>query len=286
MAALAAYPELSCNGGQIDKSGNPVPYTTDAQAGIFLGVYCAGNDAAFEFLQNVLLEVIDLFPSKRIHVGGDEVKKDTWKKCEKCQARIRTLGIAEDDKDKEKKLQSYFIQRIEKFLNAHGRALVGWDEIIEGGLAPNATVMAWRNRVFPEVIKGVNSGHDVVMTPTSNCYFDYRQAATGEPPAIGGDKPGPGRILPLEKVYAFEPVLEGIAPENVKYVLGADGNLWSEYFPNFAQVQYMAYPRACAMSEVTWTEAKQKNWDDFQKRLETHLERLKVQGVNYRQPRP
>lgn len=272
VAALAAYPELSCTGG---------PFNTDFSAGIHAGIYCAGNDAAFEFLQNVLLEVIDLFPDHRIHIGGDEVKKDTWKKCEKCQARIQQEGLKD-----EKELQSYFVRRIEKFLNTHGRALVGWDEIIEGGLAPNATVMAWRNRVFPEVVKAVNSGHDVVMTPTSNCYFDYRQAATGEPPAIGGEKPGPGRILPLEKVYAFEPVLEGIAPENAQHVLGAAGNLWSEYFPNYAQVQYMAYPRACAMAELTWTDAKQKDLEDFLKRMDVHLHRLKAEGVNYRQPQP
>ena len=272
VAALAAYPELSCTGG---------PFNTDFSAGVHAGIYCAGNDAVFEFLENVLSEVIDLFPDKRIHIGGDEVKKDTWKKCEKCQARIQKEGLKD-----EKELQSYFVRRIEKFLNAHGRALVGWDEIIEGGLAPNATVMAWRARAMPEVIKTVNSGHDVVMTPTTNCYFDYRQAATGEPPAIGGDRPGPGKILTLEKVYAFEPVLDGIAPENAKYILGAAGNLWSEYFPNYAQVQYMTYPRACAMAELTWTEAKQKNLVDFQKRMDVHLERLKAEGVNYRKPQP
>ncbi len=255
-----------------------MPFSTDAQAGIFLGVYCAGNDAAFEFLQNVLLEVMDLFPSKRIHVGGDEVKKDTWKRCEKCQARIQKEGLKD-----EKELQSYFIRRIEKFLNAHDRTLIGWDEILEGGLAPNATVMSWRG--IKGGIAAANSDHEVVMTPTSNCYFDYRQAATGEPRAIGGDKPGPGRILSTEKVYAFEPVPAELPAEKAKYILGADGNLWSEYFPNYAQVQYMAYPRACAMAELTWTEAKQKNWADFQKRLDTHLQRLKAQKVNYRQPR-
>ena len=269
VAALAAYPELSCTGG---------PFTTDTGEGILKGIYCAGNDAAFEFLQNVLLEVIDLFPGKRIHIGGDEVKKDTWHKCEKCQARIKQ----EDLKD-EKELQSYFVRRIEKFLNAHGRTVIGWDEILEGGLAPNATVMSWRG--VKGGIAAANADHEVVMTPSSNCYFDFRQAKTGEPPAIGGEKVAPGRILPLEKVYPFEPISNEIPKDKAKYVLGADGNLWSEYFPNYAHVQYMAYPRACAMAEVTWTEAKQKDLEDFLTRLETHLQRLKAQGVNYRQPR-
>lgn len=265
-AALAAYPELSCTGG---------PFITDSPAGIHKGIYCAGNDAAFEFLENVLLEVIDLFPGKRIHIGGDEVKKDTWHKCEKCQARMKQEGLED-----EKQLQSYFIRRIEKFLNTHDRTLIGWDEILEGGLAPNAAVMSWRG--VKGGIAAANSDHEVVMTPTSNCYFDYRQAKTGEPKAIGGDKAPP--VLPLEKVYAFEPIAEGIPADKASFVLGAGGNLWSEYFPNYASLQYMTYPRTCAMAELTWTEAKQKDLDDFLSRLETHLQRLKAQGVNYRQP--
>jgi hexosaminidase len=269
-AALAAYPELSCTGG---------PFLTDSPAGVHKGIYCAGNDAAFEFLENVLLEVIDLFPGKRIHIGGDEVKKDTWQKCEKCQARIEK----EELKDA-KELQSYFIRRIEKFVNAHGRTVIGWDEILEGGLAPNATVMAWRKNGSLG-IPAVKSDHEIVMTPTASCYLDYRQAKTGEPKAIGGDKAPPANVVPLEKVYAFEPLSAEIPADKAKFVLGADGNLWSEYFPNYAHLQYMAYPRACAMAEVTWTEAKQKDMEDFLTRLETHLQRLKAQGANYRAPR-
>lgn len=261
-AALAGYPELSCSGG---------PFTTDLQGGVHAGIYCAGNDAAFEFLQNVLLEVCELFPSRYIHIGGDEVGKNTWKKCEKCQARIRQEGLKG-----EKELQSYFIRRIEKFLNAHGRTVIGWDEILEGGLAPNATVMSWRG--IKGGVAAANAGHNVVMTPTSNCYFDDRQAPMGEPRAHGGN------VLSLEKVYRYEPVPKEIAADKVKHILGAGGNLWSEYIPNYAHVQYMAYPRGCAMAEVTWTKPERKNWDDFQRRLETHLKRLDIQGVKYRSP--
>jgi len=275
VAALAAYPELSCFGGQMEPTGKVTPFSTDFPAAIHRGIYCAGNDAAFEFLEDVLGEVIELFPCKYFHVGGDEVKKDTWKRCEKCQARIQKEGLAD-----EKELQSYFIRRIEKYLNAHGRVLIGWDEILEGGLAPNATVMSWRG--VKGGIAAANAGHDVVMPPTTHCYLDYRQAPTGEPLAIGGDKPSPGRILPLQKVYAFEPIPEEIPADKAHHVLGVDGNLWSEFFPNYAHVQYMAYPRACAIAETNWTEAGRKDWDDFLARLETHLLRLKAQGANYR----
>jgi hexosaminidase len=260
VAALAAYPQFSCSGG---------PYSTDFGGGIHAGVYCAGNDAAFEFLQGVLAEVIELFPGKYVHVGGDEVPKANWKKCEKCQARIRQEKLAGENE-----LQSWFIRRIEKFLNARGRTLIGWDEILEGGLAPNAAVMSWRG--MGGGIAAANSGHDVVMTPTSHCYFDYYQAKNGEPKAIGG-------LLPLEKVYSFEPVPPSLAADKIKHILGAGGNLWSEYLPNYAMVQYMAYPRACAMAEVAWSDPNSRKWEDFSRRLASHLQRLKAQGVNYRE---
>ena len=253
-AALMAYPEFSCTGG---------PYTTDLSAGIFAGVYCVGNDSTFEFLENVLSEVIALFPSTQIHIGGDEVPKDNWKQCEKCQARIRRESLKNEDE-----LQSYFVRRIEKYLNAHNRVLVGWDEILEGGLPPNAIVMSWRG--INGGVTAANAGHDVVMTPVSHCYFDHSQEA---------------KSLPLEKVYAFEPVPAVISADKAKHILGACGNLWSEYLPNYDHVQYMAYPRTCALAEVTWTDPKQKEWGDFRSRLNTHLQRLKLQGVNYRQPR-
>jgi hexosaminidase len=264
VAALAAYPQYSCTGG---------PYSTDIVAGVHLGVYCAGNDATFQFLDGILGEVVDLFPSKYIHIGGDEVPKDNWKKCPKCQARMKREGLKT-----EHELQSYFVKRVEKLLNARSRALIGWDEILEGGLAPNATVMSWRG--IKGGIAAAKSGHDVVMTPTSHCYIDYYQAPpAGEPKAIGG-------FVPLAKVYSFDPVPPELAGANAKHVLGADANLWSEYFPNYAHVQYMAYPRACALAELTWSEAKAKDWDGFSARLNGHLARLKVQNVNYRQPRP
>ncbi len=258
-AALAAYPSYSCEGR---------PGDAPRDGGIFNGVYCAGNDGAFEFLENVLSEVIDLFPSKYIHIGGDEVPKDNWNKCPKCQARIKKEGLANAHE-----LQSYFIKRIEKFVNGRGRTIIGWDEILEGGLAPNAVVMSWRG--MNGGIAAANAGHDVVMTPASHCYFDYLQAKTGEPKGIGG-------FLPLETVYQFEPVPASLSADKAKHILGGGGNLWSEYFPNYAQVQYMTYPRACALAEAVWSDAKSKDWKDFQTRLESHLQRLKAQDVKYR----
>jgi hexosaminidase len=251
-AARLAYPECRCKGGP--------------QA------FCAGNNETFTFLENVLREVMDLFPGKYIHIGGDEVDKASWKNCPLCQARIKQENL-KDEKD----LQSYFIKRIERFINSQGRTLIGWDEILEGGLAPNATVMSWRG--MDGGIAAANAGHDVVMTPTSHCYFDYLQAKEGEPRGIGG-------FLPLEQVYSFEPVPQAIPADKAKHILGTGGNLWSEFFPNYAHVQYMAYPRACALAEVAWTSPERKKWEDFEKRLDRHLQRLKVQGVHYRQPRP
>ena len=258
-AALSVYPELSCTGG---------PFDINVDGGIFHGIYCPGNEAAFAFLQNVLAEVLELFPSQRICICGDEVPKDTWRKCGKCQARMRAENLKNEDE-----LQSYFVRRIEKYLNAHGRILVGADEILEGGLAPNATVFSWRGTGGG--ITAANAGHDVIMIPTSHCYFDYYQAKAGEPKAIGG-------FLPLETVYSFEPIPPSLAADRVKYILGTGGCLWSEYFPNYAHVQYMTYPRACAMAEVAWTDPKLKNWENFRNRLETHLQRLRAQGINYR----
>jgi hexosaminidase len=261
-AALSVYPELSCSGG---------PFDINVAGGIFRGIYCPGNEAAFAFLQNVLSEVLELFPSKRICICGDEVPKDNWRKCGKCQARMRAENLKNEDE-----LQSYFVRRIEKYLNAHGRILVGADEILEGGLAPNATVFSWRG--MGGGIAAANAGHDVIMIPISHCYFDYYQAKAGEPKAIGG-------FLPLETVYSFEPIPPSIAVDRVKHILGTGGCLWSEYFPNYAHVQYMTYPRACAMAEVTWTDPERKKWEDFRNRLDTHLQRLRAQGVNYRRPR-
>jgi hexosaminidase len=257
--ALSAYPEYTCSGNQLERDSGT------------MGVYCPGNDKSFEFIENVLSEVIDLFPGKYFHIGGDEVWKDYWKNCPKCSERIKSEKLKDVDE-----LQSYFVKRIEKFLNGKNRTLIGWDEILEGGLAPNATVMSWRG--VAGGIVAANAGHDVVMTPGPPLYLDHYQAKTGEPKAIGG-------FSPLKDVYCYEPVPSEIPADKAHHVLGAGGNLWSEYFPNYAHVQYMAYPRACALAELTWTEPKLKNWDDFKHRMETQFERLKVQKVNFRATR-
>jgi hexosaminidase len=258
-AALSAYPEYSCFGGPYDRDSGP------------MGIYCPGNDAAFAFLENVLDEVMGLFPGKYIHIGADEVDKGNWTRCPKCQARIKQQGLKN-----EHELQSCFVKRMERFINARGRTLIGWDEILEGGLAPNATVMSWRG--IEGGVTAAKAGHDVIMTPTSNCYLDFYQANGGEPRAIGG-------FLPLSQVYAYDPLPPGLPADKAAHILGAGGNLWSEFFPNYAQVQYMAYPRACAIAELTWSDPKQKNWDDFKRRVQAQLDRLKAQGVHYRAPK-
>ena len=262
-AAIASYPELSCTGG---------PFDVQTKWRVFEDVYCAGNDRTFEFLQDVLTEVMDLFPGQFIHIGGDECPKTRWKVCPRCQARIKAEGLAG-----EHELQSYFIRRIERFLNAHGKRLVGWDEILEGGLAPNATVMSWRG--IDGGIAAASSGHDVVMTPTSNCYFDYHQGLTGEPGAIGN-------YLPLDRVYAYEPVPPGLAPDRVSHILGAQGNVWTEYIPDARKAEYMAFPRACAMSEVVWSAPGRKDFRDFSARMAGQYERLVARGINVRIPPP
>jgi hexosaminidase len=251
--AIAAYPEIGCSGAPSIE-------------------LCPGNDATFDLMQGVLTEVMEVFPSRYIHIGGDETSKTNWKNCPKCQARMKQEGLKNLNE-----LQSYFIHRMEKFLNSKGRILVGWDEILEGGVAPNAVVMSWRG--IDADIAAANAGHDVVMTPIANCYFDYPQAKTGET----GFTNAP---VPLRTVYAFEPVPKALAADKVKHILGGGGNLWGELIPTYARAQYMTYPRACAMAEATWTEPKLKSWQDFRNRLDVHLQRLKVQGVNYRKPGP
>lgn len=257
-AALVAHPELSCSGG---------PYLSCLEGGIHAGVFCAGQDTVFEFLDNVLAEVIALFPSPFIHVGGDEVVKDNWKRCPRCQQRLRAEGLKD-----EHELQSYFIKRVEKLVNARGRRLIGWDEILEGGLAPNATVMSWRG--VEGGIAAAKAGHDVVMTPTSHCYFDYVQAGSGQPK-------GPHWAAPLtvEKVYEFDPVVPGIPTEAAHHVLGGGGTLWTEYMPNYGHLQFMTYPRACALAETLWSPKEGRQLADFKARLKTHSKFLDSLGV-------
>lgn len=258
-AALAAYPELSCTGGLFE------PATT---WGVFPDIFCAGKEETFTFLENILSEVIELFPSKYIHIGGDEAPKERWEDCELCQKRIRDEKLED-----EHELQSYFIKRIEKFLNAKGKEIIGWDEILEGGLAPGATVMSWRGILGG--IAAAQSGHDVIMTPTSNCYFDYYQSVPqNEPAAIGGH-------VTLSKVYNYEPVPDTLTIEESKHILGVQGNVWTEYMNDEKHVEYMVFPRIAAMAEVGWTNPAKKNLYDFVNRLKTQFLRYDAAKINY-----
>lgn len=259
-AAIAAYPALGNTGQQIEVC------TT---WGVIEHIYNA-EESTIAFLQDVLTEVMDIFPSEYIHIGGDEAPKAQWQQSEAAQRRIRELGLANEDA-----LQSYFIKRMDEFLHAHGRKLVGWDEILEGGLARHATVMGWRGD--DGGIAAARMGHDVVMTPNHSTYFDYYQSShvEQEPLAIGG-------CIPLEHVYRFNPIPKQLTEEQGKHVLGTQAQFWSEYIPTFAQLQYMAFPRLCALSEVAWSPQEQRNFADFRSRLVEHLKRLDVLGVAYR----
>lgn len=251
---LAVYPQLGCTG---------LPYKNSE--------YCLGNDSTFSFLENVLTEVMDIFPSAYIHIGGDEADKKAWKQCPKCQRRIKEEQLAD-----EHALQSYAVRRMERFLHQHHRRLLGWDEILEGGLAPDATVMSWRGEAGG--ITAAKEGHDVVMTPGRFCYFDaYQGDPVTQPEAIGG-------YLPLEKVYSYDPVPAELDSNAAKHILGAQAALWTEYVPNFSHVEYMTYPRLLGLSEVNWTAAKDKNWADFQQRLQAHYLLLQRLHVNYYPP--
>ncbi len=260
-AAISAYPELGC-------SGESVPVAT--QWGVFEEVFCP-KEETFTFLENVLTEVVALFPGPYIHIGGDEAPKSHWKNCAHCQALIKKEGLKD-----EHELQSYFIKRIESFLNEKGKAIIGWDEILEGGLAPNATVMSWRG--VQGGIEAARQQHQVIMTPTSFCYFDYYQSEDpNEPLAIGG-------FLPLEKVYGFNPVPTELSKEEASFILGAQGNVWTEYMDTEKQVEYMVFPRILALSEVVWTgPAKDPThtYAEFASRVETFHQRLDALGVNY-----
>jgi hexosaminidase len=259
LSALAAYPELSCTGG---------PFEMLVQWGIQDDIYCAGNEKTFKFLEDVLSEVADLFPSPIIHIGGDEAPKKRWKACEKCQARIKNEGLKD-----EHELQSYFIKRIEKFLLTKNKNIIGWDEILEGGLAPNASVMSWRG--IKGGITAAKQHHNVVMSPTSHMYFDYYQGDPSlEPAAIGG-------LTTLQKVYSYEPTPADLLPEEEKYILGVQGNIWSEYIHSPEKVEYMAFPRAAALAEVAWTQPEYKDWEIFKRKMEKQYLRYEGLGINY-----
>jgi len=258
LAALAAYPHLGCTGG---------PYEVNRGWGVFEDVFCAGNDSVFAMLEDVLTEVMALFPSEVIHIGGDECPKEAWKVCAKCQARMKAGNLKD-----EHELQSYFIQRIERFVNSKGRKIIGWDEILEGGLAPNAAVMSWRGTEGG--IAAARSGHYAVMSPGSHCYFDHYQGdPANEPLAIGG-------YTPLQKVYSYEPIPAELKPEEHKYILGAQGNLWTEYILTPEHVEYMVVPRMLALAEVLWTPKEARDEKNFIERLESEFHRLEALDVN------
>jgi hexosaminidase len=264
VAALAAYPGLSCTGG---------PFEVRTEWGVSDDVYCAGKEATFDFVEDVLSEVIGLFPFKYLHIGGDECPKDRWSKCPNCQKRMKAEGLKD-----EMELQSYFIRRIEGFLISKNRSLVGWDEILEGGLAPEATVMSWRG--VAGGIDAARQGHDVIMSPNSHCYFDHYQGDPRfEPKAIGG-------YLTLEKVYSYEPEPEGLTAEEAKHVLGAQANVWTEYIPTETQVEYMALPRMSALAEVVWTPKVLRDYEKFIHRMEKQFQRFDAMKLNYRVPTP
>lgn len=266
VAALASYPSLGCTGG---------PYEVQGMWGVHPDVLCAGKEETYEFVTDVLSEVIELFPSRYIHIGGDECPKDRWKKCPLCQARIRKLGLKTDkEHTAEERLQSYFMTRVEKFLNENDRQIIGWDEILEGGAAPNATVMSWRGT--DGGVQAAKLRHNVVMTPNTYLYFDYYQSedTQAEPLAIGS-------YVPLERVYDFEPVPDTLDNDSKKYILGAQANLWTEYISDFKQVEYMLLPRLDALSEVQWTRPENKNWVNFLDRLQHNIQVYDLKGYNY-----
>lgn len=266
LAALAAYPHLGCTGG---------PYEVEPTWGIFADVICIGNENAMMFLEDVLDEVSNLFPSKYIHIGGDEAPRDNWKVCPKCQARIKKENLITDDKHtKEDRLQTYCTRRMESFLNKKGRQIIGWDEILDGDVAPNATIMSWRG--LEGGIKAAQMGHDVIMVPTSHCYLDYYQTDNieDEPFGIGG-------YVSVEKVYELEPVPDVLNTEEAKHILGAQANLWTEYIATPEHAEYMILPRLAALSEVQWSTPERKDYRNFTDRLPHLLNIYGQKGYNY-----
>jgi N-acetyl-beta-hexosaminidase/alpha-L-fucosidase len=257
-AALAAYPWLGCTGG---------PYHVQQTWGVFKDVYCAGNDSVFQFLQDVVDEILPLFPARYIHIGGDECPKDSWKTCPKCQRRMKELGLKNEDE-----LQSWFVQRMEKYINGKGKSIIGWDEILEGGIAPNATIMSWRGEKGG--IEAAKQHHNVIMTPGQYVYFDHSQTHNDDSLTIGG-------YLPLEQVYNYQPIPAGLDGNDTSYVLGAQANVWTEYMSNPSKVEYMLFPRLSALSEVLWSPGASRDYLDFQHRLATQYQRYALWKTNH-----
>ena len=275
-AAIAAYPWLSCFPDQKTNIPENMISNASRQAtgklvqetwGVFDDVFCAGNDSTFAFLEDVIDEVITLFPSKYIHIGGDECPKTHWKICPRCQQRMKDLKLKD-----EHELQSYFIQRMEKYINGKGKTIIGWDEILEGGLAPNALVMSWRGEQGG--IEAAKQNHDVIMTPGNYVYFDHTQRKNEDSVTIGG-------FTPVEEVYGYEPLPKELAADKYKFILGAQANLWTEYIKNTRKVEYMIFPRLSALSEILWSPKEKRNFKDFERRLPTHFKRYELWGANY-----
>ncbi|HET6767778.1 MAG TPA: family 20 glycosylhydrolase [Chitinophagaceae bacterium] len=275
-AAIAAYPYLSCFPDEPTKNyfpktakwaGDSTGKQVQQAWGIYSDVFCAGKEETFKFLKDVIDEVVTLFPGKYLHVGGDECPKANWKRCPNCQKIIKNNKLKD-----EHELQSYFIQRMEKYINGKGKTLIGWDEILEGGLAPNAIVMSWRGETGG--IEAAKQKHEVIMTPTTYVYFDYSQTENEDSVVIGGN-------LPVEKVYGYEPIAAALNEEQEKYVLGAQANVWSEYMNNPKKVEYMIFPRLTALSEVLWSPKEKRNWVDFEQRLQVQFKRYDLWKANY-----
>ena len=272
-AAIAAYPQLSCFPNQSTEISPKTPWSGSREGkqvqqtwGVFPDVFCP-SEYTFKFLENVLDEVMALFPSKYIHIGGDECPKTYWKKSAFCQKLIKDKNLKDENG-----LQSYFIQRIEKYVNSKGRSIIGWDEILEGGLAPNATVMSWRGEEGG--IAAAKDHHNVIMTPGQYCYFDHAQTKNSDSLTIGG-------FLPLDTVYDYEPIPKELDKSEAHYILGAQGNVWTEYMSNPQKVEYMVLPRMSALSEVVWSPKDSKNWNEFSSELPEMYKRYELWGTNY-----
>lgn len=267
VAAVTAYPELGCTGG---------PYEVRTIWGVSEELLCAGNEKVYDFVDKVLDEVMDVFPSKDIHIGGDECPKTEWEKCSKCQSKIKALGLKKDDRfTAEQKLQAYFTKHVDDYLTKHGRNAIGWDEILEGGVSENATVMSWRGESGG--IEAARLKHRVIMTPNTYCYFDYYQSkdCDNEPFAIGG-------FLPIKHVYDYEPLPANLTPEEQSYIWGVQCNVWTEYIPTFSHVQYMMLPRGAALSEVQWSLPEAKDYEKFKnERLPRLIKIYELYGYNY-----
>lgn len=266
LAALTSYPELGCTGG---------PYDLWQRWGVSDDVLCAGNDSVLTFIDDVLGEIVEIFPSEYIHVGGDECPKTRWKECAKCQAKAKQLGLKANEKGTvEEQLQSYLIHHASDFLTSRGRKMIGWDETLEGGLAPGAIVMSWRGEEGAK--SAARQGHDAIMTPTSYMYFDYYQDLDrdNEPLAIGG-------YVPVEKVYSFNPTPDDLTDAEKQHIIGVQANLWTEYIPTYSQVEYMELPRMAALSEVQWSNADKRDYNNFASRVPQLINQYDVQGYNY-----